>query len=164
LANCLDLTIQFTSFEDIWKIADLNWSSQCKISVIAVIINLINTIWYVRNQARFNNNKISWHAAISLIISSTSLTGNNTKKVASNSIRDFIVLKHFKISIHNPRTPIVKEIFWNPPLPNWIKCNIDGASKGNPGISSCGGIFRNNEADFFTLFCGASWLHFFISG
>jgi ribonuclease HI len=152
LANCLDLTIQFTSLEDIWKIADLNWSSQCKISVIAVIINLINTIWYVRNQARFNNNKISWNPAISLIISSTALTGNNTKKVASNSIRDFIVLKHFKISIHNPKTSIVKEIFWNPPLPNWIKCNIDGASKGNPGLSSRGGIFRNNEADFLLCF------------
>lgn len=87
-----------------------------------------------------------------MIIASTSLSGNNTKKVASGSIRDFIVLKHFKINIHNPSIPIVKEILWQPPLPNWIKCNIDGASKGNPGLSSCGGIFRNNEADFLMCF------------
>jgi ribonuclease HI len=152
LASCLDLNLQFTSFEDMWKVADLNWSPQCKITVIAAIVNLINTIWHVRNQVRFNNNRISLNAAVALITASTSLTGNNTKKVASNSIRDFIVLKHFKVCTHNPKTPIVKEIFWNPPLLNWVKCNIDGASKGNPGLSSCGGIFRNNEADFLLCF------------
>jgi ribonuclease HI len=31
---------------------------------------------------------------------------------------------------------------------NWLKCNIDGASNGNPGIAACGGIFRNYDADF----------------
>jgi ribonuclease HI len=31
---------------------------------------------------------------------------------------------------------------------NWYKCNIDGASNGNPGIAACGGIFRNHDADF----------------
>jgi hypothetical protein len=87
-----------------------------------------------------------------MIIANTSLSGNNTRKIASGSIRDFIVLKHFKINIHNLFAPIVKEILWHPPLPNWIKCNIDGASKGNPGSSSCGGIFRNNEADFLLCF------------
>lgn len=28
---------------------------------------------------------------------------------------------------------------------HWIKCNSDGASLGNPGVSSCGGIFRDFE-------------------
>ncbi|PNY11098.1 ribonuclease H [Trifolium pratense] len=46
------------------------------------------------------------------------------------------------------RTPVIKEIYCQPPLLNWIKCNIDGASCENPGIASCGGIFRNHEADF----------------
>jgi ribonuclease HI len=29
-----------------------------------------------------------------------------------------------------------------------VKCNCDGASIGNPGPSSCGGIFRNSDAIF----------------
>jgi ribonuclease HI len=31
---------------------------------------------------------------------------------------------------------------------NWFKCNIDGASCGNPGNAACGGVFRNRDADF----------------
>jgi ribonuclease HI len=43
-------------------------------------------------------------------------------------------------------------VCWQPPLLNWFKCNIDGASNGNPGISSCGGIFRDHEANFILAF------------
>jgi ribonuclease HI len=48
--------------------------------------------------------------------------------------------------------PRIKEVIWHPPVFNWIKCNIDGACKGNPGLSSCGGIFRNSEAAFIGAF------------
>jgi ribonuclease HI len=58
----------------------------------------------------------------------------------------------FRINIHHPRVPILKEVCWHPPLLNWIKCNIDGASIGNPGISSCGGVFRNHESNCIYAF------------
>jgi ribonuclease HI len=118
----------------------------------AAIVNLLNTIWLARNQSRFNNSIISWQSAISLIISNTALSGNNTKKSSSNSIRDFSFLKLFGISIHNPRAMVLKEIIWQPPVVSWIKCNIDGASSGNPGIASCGGIFRDSDAEFLFAF------------
>ncbi|CAJ2637539.1 unnamed protein product [Trifolium pratense] len=168
-AGCINLVLQFNSMEDMWKLCDLNWSPQCKITITAAIINLINTLWFVRNQARFNNKFIPWRSAISLIIASTALTGNNTSKSSSNSIRDFTFLKIFRITIHVPKTPVLREIIWQPPLLNWIKCNIDGASSGNPGNASCGGVFRDHNADFvyafteplgvgssyFAEFCGA---------
>ncbi|GAU36565.1 hypothetical protein TSUD_277710 [Trifolium subterraneum] len=112
---------------------------QCEIAIIAAMVNLLNTIWHVRNQARFSNKRITWKLAISMIIVDTTMFGNNTSKVSSNSIRDFTVLKHFKINIHNPRVPVLKEIVWHPHLPNWIKCNIDGASKDNPA-ELCGAM------------------------
>ena len=34
------------------------------------------------------------------------------------------------------------------PIFNWIKCNTDGASLGNPGQAACGGLFRNSSSDF----------------
>lgn len=148
LAGCLNFTIQFYSMEDIWKLCDLNWSPQSKVTITAAIINLLNTLWLVRNKAKFNDICIPWQSAISLIIASTSLSGNNTCKTSSNSIRDFSFLKMFRISIHHSRPNILKEVLWNPPLLTWLKCNIDGASCGNPGNASCGGIFRNHNADF----------------
>jgi ribonuclease HI len=152
LATCLNFTLQFLSMEDMWKVCDLNWSPQCKVTVTAAIINLLNTIWLARNQARFNNKVISWKNAISLASASTALTGNNTCSVSSNSIRDFSFLKMFKITIHNPKVPVLKEVIWLPPSLNWTKCNIDGASNGNPDIASCGGVFRDNSADFLFAF------------
>ncbi|GAU35943.1 hypothetical protein TSUD_394910 [Trifolium subterraneum] len=151
-AGCLNIVLQFNSMEDMWNLCDLNRSPQCKITITAAIINLPNTIWLVRNEARFNNKIIPWKSAISLIIASTALTGNNTCKSSSNSIRDFTFLKIFRVTIHHPKTPILKEIIWQPPLLNWIKVNIDGASCGNPGNASCGGVFRNYNADFMFAF------------
>jgi ribonuclease HI len=151
-AGCINQVLQFTSLEDMWKISELNWSPQSKITINAAIINLLNTIWLARNQARYNDKVISWRNAISLIIASTSLSGNNTCKVASNSIKDFSLLKHFRITIQPPKVPILKEIIWQPPPLNWIKCNTDGASNGNPGIASCGGVFRDHHAEFVFAF------------
>jgi len=45
-----------------------------------------------------------------------------------------------------------KIVLRQPPISNSIKCNIDGASNGNLGLSSCGGIFRNNEVAFIGAF------------
>jgi hypothetical protein len=114
------------------------------------MINLINCIWYVRNQARFHDNIINWKSAISLIIANTALTGNNSKKVSSNSIKDFTILKSFKVTIHHPHVPDIKEIFWQSPMESWLKCNIDGAC--TLALSSCSGVFRNHEADFILGF------------
>ncbi|GAU32674.1 hypothetical protein TSUD_218510 [Trifolium subterraneum] len=73
---------------------------------------------------------------------------NNTCKSSSNSIRDFCFLKCFKIEVHQPKVTFLKEVCWQPPLVDWLKCNIDGASNGNPGNASCGGIFRSHSADY----------------
>ncbi|GAU31934.1 hypothetical protein TSUD_288680 [Trifolium subterraneum] len=143
-AGCINLVLQFNYVEDMWKLCDLNWSPQYKITINAAIVNLINTLWLARNQARFNNKFIPWRSAISLIIANTALTGNNTCKSSSNSIRDFTFLKMFSITIHHPKTPVLRKIIWMPPLLNWFKCNTYGASSGNPGNVSCGGVFRDH--------------------
>jgi ribonuclease HI len=61
-------------------------------------------------------------------------------------------LKHFNVSIHHPNPIVIKEVLWQPLLINWVKCNIDGAAKGNLGIASCGGVFRNHAAELIYCF------------
>jgi ribonuclease HI len=151
-ACCFNQSLQFSSLDDMWKLRDLSWSPQCKITVTVAIIKLLNTIWLARNQARFNDKVITWQNAISLIIASTALCGNNTCKPSSNSIRDFTFLKLFRISIHHPKTPVLREIIWQPPMLNWYKYNADGASCGNPDNAACGGVFRDHNADFIFAF------------
>ena len=152
-ASSIDMTLQFTSLDDIWKICDHSLFPQCKIVIKATLLNLINVIWFARNQIRFMDKRISWSTTISMLISNTSLWGNQTSKVSNNSKRDFLILKNYKVSIHNPKAPQIKEIMWYPPTNPWIKCNIDGASQRNLEPSSCGGVFRNGNAD--VLYCFA---------
>jgi len=58
LASLLNTNLQFNSVEDIWKLCNKIWTPQCKVVVQAVIINILSTIWFIRNQARFKDKKI----------------------------------------------------------------------------------------------------------
>jgi hypothetical protein len=62
-----------------------------------------------------------------------------------------LVALHINVSTHHPKTIVIKEIHWQPPLANWIKCNINGASKGNSDIVPCGRVFKNFDVEL--LFC-----------
>ncbi|XP_045794076.1 uncharacterized protein LOC123888954 [Trifolium pratense] len=148
-ASVLNTSLQFQSIEEIWHLWDNSWSPQCKLSIKAALIYLLNAIWSTRNNARFNSKVPVWKSAVAWILSNTSLTGNITKCVSSSSIKDFMILKSLNITIHPPLPPLVKEVVWHPPLEHWVKCNIDGAA--NNLTSSCAGIFRNHNADFL---CG----------
>jgi len=48
---------------------------------------------------------------------------------------------------------LVKD-FWNPPLEGFLKYNIDGASKGNPGMEVVGGVLRDENRSIISLFYG----------
>jgi ribonuclease HI len=149
-AETISMNLHFSSIEDVWMLCDRNWKPQCKVVIQAALVNIISTIWFVRNQVRFNNNFIHWKNAVSLICSNVSMSGNKTKQIFRNSMTDFSILKKFNISIHPPRAPSIVEIIWHPPCLNWLKCNTDGAA--NSTVSACGGVFRNHNADFVAGF------------
>jgi len=119
----------------------------------ACLINIISTIWFVRNQSRFEDKIIPWRFIINIISSNVALSGNFSKASGHCSIQEFSILKYFNIKIHTPNAPLIKEVIWTPPHNCWVKCNTDGASITNNLQSSCGGIFRDANADGFGLFC-----------
>jgi ribonuclease HI len=142
----------FHSSEEVWKLVDRNWSPQCKVVIKASLINIFSTIWFVKNQARFNDKLIPWRTAINLVISSVALSGNLSRVFGHCPIQDFSILKHFNIKVHPPNAPTIKEVLWSPPPFSRIKYNTDGSSISNQMQSSCGGIFRNNMADCLGCF------------
>ncbi|KAK2437541.1 serum response factor protein A [Trifolium repens] len=89
-----------------------------------------------------------------MIIFNAFLSSNLTALSSGYATTDFSILKPFNVRIHLPKGPIITEIIWQLPHLHWVKCNSDGASKGNPGPPACGGIFRDNQPN--DLGCFAS--------
>ena len=75
-SSIINLQCTFSSLQDAIQITQRNWSPLCKIVITAAIINIINTIWFCRNQLRFNEKRIRYMSAINMIISGTAMTGN----------------------------------------------------------------------------------------
>jgi ribonuclease HI len=145
-SSVIGINLHFQSIEDIWKVCDRNWNPQCKVVITASLVNIFSTIWFARNQKRFMDKNFHWKTAINMISANVLLSGNKTRKVFNSSMRDFSILKKFKIDIHPPKAPSIKEVLWCPPRLNWMKCNTDGAATTE--TASYGGIFRDHLADF----------------
>ena len=101
--SILNSSIQINSMDDIGIIMNKNWSPQCKVVIKACFINILNVIWFNRNQSRFQDKFLGWRPAINLIIAKVSLSGNNTIKSSSISMQEFSILKACNVSVKPPR-------------------------------------------------------------
>jgi len=106
-AYMLYVTLHFQSLQDMWSICN---NPQCKIVITSTMINIINSVWFARNQMRFRNKKIHWKSSLATVISNTTLCGNLSKA----SISDFVILKKFNVTLHPPKAPQIIEVLWKP--------------------------------------------------
>jgi len=97
--NVINLVFNFNSLEGMWDIVDRSWPPQCRTVITIALINLLNTIWYVRNQARFNHTTPDSKSTISMIIVASSLSGYSTNKTSKSSINDYTILNSQVVSI-----------------------------------------------------------------
>ena len=149
-AHSLNCTLQFQSKEDIWSVCKKASNQQCKVVITTALINIFNVFWFARNQARLNDKIVTWRSSVSVISSNSNMAGNLTSKKASSSMYDFTILKKFNVNIHPPNAPKIIKVLWHPPILNWVKCNTDGSATSSS--LACGGIFRNNNAQFMLCF------------
>ncbi|CAA7038516.1 unnamed protein product [Microthlaspi erraticum] len=49
------------------------------------------------------------------------------------------------------RQRVERHIAWKPPMQDWWKINTDGASRGNPGLATAGGVLRDKSGSWI---CG----------
>jgi hypothetical protein len=76
------------------------------------------------------------------------MSGNVSCLKGYLNISEFVLLQKFHVKLKFGNAPKIKEVIWQPPILNWVKCNCDGASLGNTGNSACGGILRNVDSSF----------------
>lgn len=94
-----------------------------------------------------------------MIKAAVSLSIDLSKGSCNNSMGDFKILKFFKTTLHAAKAPVITQVDWYKPPCSSIKCNSDGASRGNLGSAATGSIFRDSSGAvrcwlFFRLFRG----------
>jgi len=65
-----------------------------------------------------------------------------------NLSKEVIAVKEEENKRMGIRSRVEILIGWIPPRVEWMKMNTDGASHGNPGAASAGGVLRNGEGDW----------------
>ncbi|XP_057771115.1 uncharacterized protein LOC130990904 [Salvia miltiorrhiza] len=70
---------------------------------------------------------------------------NNFTKLGSmqNSFDDLLVVKKIGVRPRASPPPDFINVYWWPPVNNWIKVNTDGSALGAPGKIGAGGVFRD---------------------
>ncbi|XP_024627554.1 uncharacterized protein [Medicago truncatula] len=63
-------------------------------------------------------------STITQIIANVSIAGNLTKLATGPTIRDFTMLRAFKVNTHHPNAPKITEVIWSPTILHWIKCTL----------------------------------------
>ncbi|KAL0283183.1 UNVERIFIED_CONTAM: putative ribonuclease H protein, partial [Sesamum radiatum] len=101
-------------------------------------------IWNLRNESKYEG--VAFKA--STIIRKTVTYLNNLQKCG---IMDTEHVKGDLFTLNSLHIPIQQKsqrqkattVHWRKPQEGWYKLNMDGASKGNPGISGAGGILQD---------------------
>ncbi|XP_019432512.1 PREDICTED: uncharacterized protein LOC109339512 [Lupinus angustifolius] len=147
------IQINHSSIHSIIKDCVAIRGSQLREVSLACVVHSINTIWFCRNQNRFEDKLISSSQALSRIKRETSYSGSYpSTAVGSRGLQKLQTLKFFNIPLKLSKAPNYIEVLWKPPHWNWIKVNTDGAAHGHPGPAGGGGIFRDSKAGFIYAF------------
>lgn len=140
LKNTLNISYPIHDYTDIQSNCRATGLGQCKIITVVDIIFTFNAIWLTRNKVIFQNISINYSSTISNILASISLAGNTSSVISFVNMRDFVILKRFKVIIQSPKTL------------NIIEVNCDGASLSTSSNSVCGDIVRDSDGGFMGAF------------
>jgi ribonuclease HI len=152
LATVIGQNINVTSFPALLGTCNRGWSPQLRELISAAIVNTLWLVWKCRNNIRFNDISPNFLRDMNFLKGLICQAASHSKGHMFSSIHEFSIIKYFGIDCHPPPPPSIKEVTWLRPPYNWVKCNTDGASRGSPGASACGGLFRNHLGEFIGAF------------
>ncbi|KAK3212212.1 hypothetical protein Dsin_016918 [Dipteronia sinensis] len=118
------------------------------------------TIWETRNAVVFNHGEVDSIKAVEMVRWRVACWFKNCGPGSTLSLA--IMMMDLKIGCRDviKKNRLVKSS-WRPPREGEIKFNVDGSSRGNPGLSGIGRILRNCVGDIICMFtsfigCGTS--------
>ncbi|XP_019432583.1 PREDICTED: uncharacterized protein LOC109339579, partial [Lupinus angustifolius] len=89
----------------------MQFSNQTKNIFTACVVHTIATIWFYRNQMRFNDSTISINQAISKIRRETSLSGISSKSPSfSCNVAELLILRKFQTPLRLSKAPRIVEV------------------------------------------------------
>ncbi|MCI18110.1 glycerol-3-phosphate dehydrogenase, partial [Trifolium medium] len=97
LGGLLHTVFDRTDFLAIFRSCNPSWCSQVKELALAVIIHTFHTIWMARNVIRFNNAKLSLHAARMKIQTLIAASADMVKGVTVSSKETLEILHNLRV-------------------------------------------------------------------
>lgn len=145
----------FASFNQLLvRCMSVDLSPQLSILWQVAVVSLVWGLWMSRNKVCFDDAKVSIYFVKGVVRLAIKEADARPEGMGSmrNSITDFLVLRSLRVK--GRPVPIVDyiQVIWELPPLNWVKINTDGAAKGQPGIISCGGVFRCSEGSVLSCF------------
>ena len=109
-------------------------------------------IWKERCRVRYGNkkgrlNNISWRLMVWVKAFSSML-----QQIKCKDIKETQILVRLQIPPVEVRCKGNMTVKWLKPSSGFVKLNVDGAAKGNPGFSGGWGIIRNHNGDVIAAF------------
>jgi len=103
------------------------------------------------------NKQVSYQLAITQIEVIVNLYGPSIAHPTYLSLENKKALKLIKILEKYHKARCIIHVLRKPPICDWIKCNSDGATRGNPGHASIRVIFRESSdvvIGYFAFYIG----------
>ncbi|XP_058106878.1 uncharacterized protein LOC131250608 [Magnolia sinica] len=106
-------------------------------------------LWKTRNTARFNNKPMRAFSIIARIRILASMLVNNS---IGNAPQQFHSRDAMGISSPPPPLFHTEVIRWAKLSSDWVKVNVDGSMRGNPGLFGGEGGYKNTNGDLILAF------------
>ncbi|KAF5180300.1 Ribonuclease h domain, partial [Thalictrum thalictroides] len=120
----------------------------------AASITSIVHLWKKRNKVLYDELNVSNMFILNEVKRSTTWAYSQSKRHMENSTQDLTIMKNLGLQTRFKSPPKVIECYWSLPPEGWIKVNMDGASKGNPGVAGWGAVSRRDDGAMIEVAIG----------
>ncbi|PNX73939.1 ribonuclease H [Trifolium pratense] len=123
-----------------------SWSEHIHNVALVAITHAFHSIWMARNGIRFNNAKISFHAAKMKVLTAIAMSATLVAGFTAPTETSILTRLQLKPRLHN--APVISLVLWRVPSIHWMKVNMDGSVTNLPPSAACGGVFRDHLVTF----------------
>ena len=107
MSSCLQINLVFPTIASLLKTNDGNWSKLVRLVIQAVLVLVVDSIWFSRTFIRFDSNicliediKIGFFSEINLI-------GNLGNYTMKSNVSEFCIHKYFIIDVNPGYAPMI---------------------------------------------------------